>query len=175
MAFTFLVVYIYLFLISLGADTKLIGLSAAAVSILEIPFFLSTGTLLRKTAPQKLILFSFIVLIIRLVLTARLVNPVWGVALNLINGIFFPLYWTGSVNYARQLSPLGMQASGQAFFAASFLGVGGITGAVLGGWLYTNFGAPFMFYVGAGFALSGMVAFLILGRRVNNWGNKPAI
>lgn len=174
-AFTFLVVFIYLFLISLGADTNLIGLSAAAISILEIPFFLSTGTLLRKTAPQKLILISFITLIIRLVLTARLVNPVWGVAVNLMNGIFFPLYWTGSVNYARQLSPRGMQASGQAFFAASFFGVGGITGAVLGGWLYSAFGAPFMFNVGAGISLLGLIAFLVLGRNVNNWSSKIAL
>jgi PPP family 3-phenylpropionic acid transporter len=175
MAFMFLVVYIYLFLTSLGADANLIGLSAAAISILEIPFFLSTGTLLRKIAPQKLILVSFIILIIRLVLTARLVNPVWGVAVNLMNGIFFPLYWTGSVNYARQLSPRGMHASGQAFFAASFFGVGGITGAVLGGWLYSAFGAPFMFNVGAGFALFGMVAFLILGRNVNNFNARSAL
>lgn len=168
LAFTFLVAYIYLFLKSLGADTSLIGLSAAANSILEIPIFLSTGTFLRKTAPQKLILSSFIILIIRLLLTARLVNPVWGIAVNLMNGIFFPLYWTGSVNYARHLSPHGMQASGQALFAASFFGVGGIAGAILGGWLYSAFGAPFMFNVGAGLSLLGMIAFLVLGRKVNN-------
>lgn len=163
-AFNFLVVYIYLFLESLGADASLLGLSVAAISILEIPLFIFIGRLMKKVAPQRLILFSYVVLIIRSLLTARLVNPLWGVAVNLLNGPFFSTYWTGAVNYARQISPRGMQASGQAFFAASFFGLGGITGAVLGGWLYTGYGAPFMFNVGAGLSAAGLFLYLVLGK-----------
>jgi len=167
-AFNFLSNYIYLFMKSLGASASLLGMSVAALSILEIPVFIYTGRLLKKTAPRNLILFSYGVLIIRSLLTARLVSPIWGVALNLFNGIFFPLYWTGAVNYAHRIAPRGMSASAQALFAASFFGLGGITGAVAGGWLYAQYGAPFMFNVGAGLSAAGFFLFIILEKEPKN-------
>jgi MFS transporter, PPP family, 3-phenylpropionic acid transporter len=161
-AFNFLISYIYIFMKSLGASSSLMGLAVAAISILEIPFFFFAGRLLKRVAPQQLLFFSCAMLIIRSLLTARLVNPVWAVAVNLLNGPFFSTFWTGSVVYARQISPRGMQASGQAFFAAAFSGLGGITGAILGGWLYSAFGAPLMFNVGAGLSIVGLLFFMIL-------------
>jgi MFS transporter, PPP family, 3-phenylpropionic acid transporter len=165
-SFTFLITYMYLFMKTLGATNSLTGMAVAASSVLEIPFFIYSGRLLKKVSPQKLILISFVILIIRSILTSQIVNPVWGVAVNLLNGPFYSVYWTGSVNYAREIAPRGLLASAQAFFAASFYGLGGITGAILGGWLYASFGAPLMFQVGAGIAALGLLVYLILGRRV---------
>lgn len=164
-AFNFLVSYIYIFMQSLGAHAGLMGMGVAAISILEIPFFFFTGRLLKKVAPQHLLLFASMILILRSFLTAMVLNPIWVVAANLLNGPFFSTFWSGSVVYARQISPRGMQASGQALFAAAFTGLGGITGAILGGWLYSAYGAPLMFNTGAVFSMAGLVLFVVLDRK----------
>jgi PPP family 3-phenylpropionic acid transporter len=111
-----------------------------------------------------LIIFSFFVLILRLLFSSMLTNPYWGIAVNMLHGPFYSTYWAGAVNYAREIAPRGLGASAQALFAASFFGLGGIVGALLGGWLFTQFGPPVMFQTGAGLTLVGLTVFFWLGK-----------
>jgi predicted MFS family arabinose efflux permease len=73
--------------------------------------------------------------------------------------LFFP-----PINYAREIAPHSLGASAQALFAASFFGLGGIVGALLGGWLFTRFGPPVMYQTGAGLTLLGLIIFIWLGK-----------
>jgi PPP family 3-phenylpropionic acid transporter len=163
-AFMFITNYFYIFLKDLGAPSSLTGLSVASSVILELPFFIFSAALIKKVSARGLIIFSFFVLILRLIFTSMLVNPYWGVAVNMLHGPFFSTYWTGAVNYAREIAPRGLGASAQALFAASFFGLGGIVGALLGGWLFTRFGPPVMFQTGAGLTLLGLIVFFWLGK-----------
>ncbi len=163
-SFMFITNYFYIFLNDLGAPSSLTGLSVAASVILELPFFIFSSALIRKISARGLIIFSFFVLILRLIFSSMLVNPYWGVAVNMLHGPFYSTYWTGAVNYAREIAPRGLGASAQALFAASFFGLGGIVGALLGGWLFTCFGPPVMFQTGAGLTFCGMMVFVWLGK-----------
>jgi len=163
-SFSFITNYFYLFLEGIGAPSSLTGLSVAASVVLELPFFIFSATLIRKISARGLIIFSFFVLILRLLFSSMLTNPYWGVAVNMLHGPFYSTYWTGAVNYAREIAPRGLGASAQALFAASFFGFGGIMGALLGGWLFTQFGPPVMFQTGAGLTLVGLMVFFWLGK-----------
>jgi PPP family 3-phenylpropionic acid transporter len=163
-AFMFITNFFYIFLNDLGAPSSLTGLSVAASTILEIPFFIYSAALIKKVSARGLIIFSFFILILRLLLTSLLKNPYWGIAVNMLHGPFFSTYWVGAVNYAREIAPHGLGASAQALFAASFFGLGGIVGALLGGWLFTRFGPPVMYQTGAGLTLLGLIIFIWLGK-----------
>ena len=163
-SFMFITNYFYIFLNDLGAPGSLTGLAVAASSILEIPFFIYSATLIKKVSARGLIIFSFFILILRLLLTSLLKNPYWGVAVNLLHGPFFSTYWAGAVNYAREIAPRGLGASAQALFAASFFGLGGIVGALLGGVLFARFGPPVMYQTGAGLTLLGLIIFFWFGK-----------
>jgi PPP family 3-phenylpropionic acid transporter len=163
-AFMFITNFFYIFLKDLGAPSSLTGLSVAASTILEIPFFIYSAALIKKVSARGLIIFSFFILILRLLLTSLLKNPYWGIAVNMLHGPFFSTYWVGAVNYAREIAPHGLGASAQALFAASFFGLGGIVGALLGGWLFTRFGPPVMYQTGAGLTLLGLIIFIWLGK-----------
>jgi PPP family 3-phenylpropionic acid transporter len=163
-SFMFITNYFYIFLKDLGASSSLTGLAVASSVILELPFFIFSAALIKKVSARGLINFSFLVLIIRLLLSSALKNPYWGIAVNMLHGPFFATYWAGAVNYAREIAPHGLGASAQALFAASFFGLGGIVGALLGGWLFTNFGPPIMFQTGAGLTLLGLLVFFWLGK-----------
>ena len=164
-SFSFITNYFYLFLEDLGAPSSLTGLSVATSVVLELPFFIFSAALIRKISARGLIIFSFFVLILRLLFSSMLTNPYWGIAVNMLHGPFYSTYWAGSVNYAREIAPRGLGASAQALFAASFFGLGGIVGALLGGWLFIQFGPPIMFQTGAGLTLLGLIVFFWLGKR----------
>lgn len=163
-AFMFITNFFYIFLKDMGAPSSLTGLSVASSTILEIPFFIYSAALIKKVSARGLIIFSFFILILRLLLTSLLQNPYWGIAVNMLHGPFFSTYWAGAVNYAREIAPHGLGASAQALFAASFFGLGGIVGALLGGWLFTRFGPPVMYQTGAGLTLLGLIIFFWLGK-----------
>ncbi len=164
-AFMFFSNYFFIFLKDLGAPSSIQGLSLAASVIFELPFFIFSASLIRKISSRGLIKFAFVALIARLVLCSLLKDPIWGVAIQLLHGPFYSTYWTGAVNYASEIAPRGLGASAQALFAASFFGLGGIAGALLGGYLYAQFSPQVMFLSGAGFTLIGLILFNLLGKR----------
>ena len=163
-AFMFISNYFFIFLKDLGAPSGLQGLTVASSIILELPFFIFSANLIKKVSARGLILFSFIVLILRLLLSSLLKNPYWGVLVNMLHGPFYSTFWAGAVNYARDIAPRGLGASAQALFAASFFGLGGVMGALLGGVLFEQFSPSVMFQVGAGLTLIGLILFARLGR-----------
>lgn len=167
-AFMFISNYFILFLKDLGAPGGLQGLMVASSVILEIPFFIFSSVLIKKVSARGLILFSFVVLIIRLILSSLLKNPYWGVAVNMLHGPFFSTLWPGAVNYARDIAPPGLGASAQALFAASLWGMGGVVGALLGGALFEKFSPAVMFQVGAVLTMAGFAVFVWLGKEKTN-------
>jgi len=164
-AFMFISNYFFIFLKNLGAPSGLQGLMVASSVILELPFFIFSAILIKKFSARSLILFSFVVLIFRLIFSSLLKNPYWGVVVNMLHGPFYSTFWAGAVNYARDIAPRGLGASAQALFAASFFGLGGVMGALLGGVLFEQFSPAVMFHVGAGLTLAGLVLFAWLGRQ----------
>jgi PPP family 3-phenylpropionic acid transporter len=166
-SFMFINSYFLIFLKSLGASSSIQGLSVFASSILEIPFFIFSAVLIKKFSSRVLMQFSFVILIIRLILISLLKDPNWGVAIQLLHGIFFSTFWAGGVNYASEIAPKGLSASAQALFGASFFGLGGILGALLGGWLFVQISPVIMFQVGAGLTLMGLLLITFWARPKN--------
>jgi len=165
-AFMFISNYFFIFLKDLGAPSSFQGFAVAASVLFELPFFIFSASLIKKVSARGLIIFSFSVLIARLFFSSLLKDPFWGVVVNMLHGPFYSTYWTGAVNYAQDIAPRGLGASAQALFAASFLGLGGVVGALLGGMLFDQFGAQAMFQVGVGLTLAGLLFFSLLGKRV---------
>lgn len=163
-AFMFISNYFLIYLKDLGAPGGLQGLMVASSVVLEIPFFIFSAVLIKKVSARGLILFSFVVLIIRLILSSLIKDPYWGVAVNMLHGPFFSTFWPGAVNYARDIAPRGLGASAQALFAASLWGMGGVVGALLGGVLFEQFSPAVMFQVGAVLTLAGLILFAWLGK-----------
>jgi predicted MFS family arabinose efflux permease len=62
------------------------------------------------------------------------------------------------------MSPKGLSATGQGLFSAALGGIGLTTGAVLGGWLYEQVGAPNTFLLTSLIALLVLLVWIIPGK-----------
>lgn len=57
---------------------------------------------------------------------------------QLLNGITFAVTWAASVSLSKEYAPRGLEATSQTFFQLCNSGLGGIGGALLGGYLYDH-------------------------------------
>ncbi len=151
--------YYSLHLRSLGGDEALIGFAVALSAVSELPIFALSAWLLRRYTPATLIRVAFAVLLLRSLLYATLQSPWLAVLVQLLHGPTFALLWTAGVLYASQIAPAGLGTSAQAWFSTAMFSLGGIAGALPGGYLYQSFGAGGLFLAGACIALAGSYLF----------------
>jgi PPP family 3-phenylpropionic acid transporter len=79
---------------------------------------------------------------------------------QLFHSVTFPIFLISSIHYLTKIVPIQLRATGQAAFAATFAGAGGIIGSAGGGWIMEDFGPRVLYGSGSILALSGAAAAL---------------
>ncbi len=64
---------------------------------------------------------------------------------QLLHGLSFGAYYVAGVVYTRERAPEGLSATAQALFSGTALGLAGIVGGMLGGYLYDRVGVMNLF------------------------------
>jgi PPP family 3-phenylpropionic acid transporter len=154
----FLGYYIFIFAKNLGALDSAIGFFVAVAAATNIVTFFFMPRILKRWTALQVMVFSNIILAIRCVITVFIREPNWVILVQLLDGPTWGTMWAAGVHYANEIAPRGLSASAQALYNAIFLGLGGIISAGVGGVIYSNWGAPTLFFIAA---LSAVLSTLV--------------
>jgi len=128
-----------LYLESAGYSRTVIGLLWAWAVIAEIGLFLAAPALVRRISLRGLTVAALVATAVRWLALATWPGEPWLVfcaqALHLAS---FGLFHVCSVMIAGQLFPAGSLARGQALHGSVGYGLGGLVGAVGGGWVWST-------------------------------------
>jgi len=104
-----------------------------------------------------------VLMVARYFLLGWMPAPEWAVAINVLNGVAFPLFWTSSVTYANKMAPPGLAGTSQGIFnSASSLAA--VVSSLLTGWLFDSLGSNGLFVVMAFCVLAALILFV-----AGNW------
>ncbi|RXZ76579.1 MFS transporter [Paenibacillaceae bacterium] len=164
---TFLGIYIK----DLGGSSTMVGWSAFATAILEVPVFLLLDRYLKKQSSTMLgwliiigLLFSF-----RWLLMSFAVSAIQIIFIQLLHSVTFGGYYYMGTQLTSHLVPSQYRSSGQAIYGLTWGGISGIVAGVLGGWMFENLGAALLYQLCFGVTLVGVVGFLLLWQSSKTW------
>lgn len=156
--------YLFLYMNELGASKTLMGLSLTVATISEVPVLYYSDKLLGRWQARGLLLIALLAYIIR-ALAYSLVNEPWlFLGIQLLHGLTFSAMWVAGVSYANSNAPTGLESTAQGLFSGILLGLGGIAGALIGGFLYDEIGAVALFRLTAVAVAMGVAVFYLISR-----------
>ncbi|MFC0332279.1 MFS transporter [Paenibacillus sepulcri] len=143
-----------------GASDTQVGWGFALSAIVELPAFLLLSRYLKRIHEFVLIGIVGILYSIRWLFYAWASEPWQILLLQAGASVTFAIFWISAVHYTVRVLPRQLGATGQSLLAMVFLGLAGMTGATVGGWLNDNYGGSSMYYFAAVVSLIGGLGFL---------------
>lgn len=153
-----------LYLKDLGATNTMAGWAWALAASSEIPTFALLGRYMHKFHELALLGIVAVLYTIRWLAYGWITDPFVLMFLQATHSITFAVFWIVAVQYAVRLVPPEMQSTGQSMLSMVFLGLAGITGGFVGGWIKDEWSGAYMYIFGAG--MTCIAAILLLGTHV---------
>lgn len=153
--------FLSLYLSDIGAGGSTIGAAWAVAAVSEVPMLFFSGWWLRKMGLRGFLFLGYLVYAARWFCFS--VNRVPGlvVPLQLLQGFSFTAFLVGGVTLMGRAAPRGLEATAQALFSGTAMGLGGFAGSLLGGYLYQTQGITRLYLVEGGIAvLAALILFL---------------
>jgi PPP family 3-phenylpropionic acid transporter len=144
---------------SMGANDKLIAFAMVVGTVIEIPFMAFSGRLIQRFGPVRLLWFALFLQIVRYFLLAQMSAPAWAIAINMLNGPGFVLFWNSAVNLISRMAPPSLVATAQGLFAST-VSLASIISNLISGVLFDQLGPSGLFWVMTAFCVA---AFLLYG------------
>jgi len=149
-----------LYLDAFGASEGFVGLSWAIAALSEVPVMFLSGALLRRLSARGLLIVGFSAYALRWFLYSQITSPEIILLVQLLHGLSFGAYFVAGVVYTDERAPAGLSATAQALFSGTALGVAGIAGGLMGGYLYDRLGVMNLFRLCSLAATFALVLFL---------------
>jgi PPP family 3-phenylpropionic acid transporter len=156
--------YLFPYMEELGAGGAIMGVALTVGTIIEYPVLFFGNRLIRVFKPHGLFMLSMVATGLRLVLFGWNTSPDLVLAIQLLNGLSFPVMWMAGVAYAHENAPPGLAATAQGLFGAMVFGIGQAVGGFLGGPLLESIGGRGLFLVYGIIALCVAAAGWLIGR-----------
>jgi PPP family 3-phenylpropionic acid transporter len=102
--------------------------------------------------------FALLLQVIRYYLLSQMTVPAWAVAINLLNGPGFVLFWNSAVNLVSRLAPPGLAATAQGLYNST-ISLAGIISSLISGLLFDQLGPSGLFLALVAFCLAACVLF----------------
>ena len=126
----------------------------------EIPVIYFSGRIMRRIGIRSLFALGLAGIVVRL-LGFAWATSIWHVVpLQFLHALTFGAYHTASVTYVSGLVPAHMKSSAQTLFSALTIGLGGICGGVVGGYLAEAYGFTVLYAAFGGIAALALVLLL---------------
>ncbi len=122
----------------LGLSGTLIGVAWAVASTAEILVMIASARLFDRFSPEKMMLFSFSIAVIRWLILFWVVSPVLIVLSQVLHAMTYGVFHMASILYVDRLSPGEGKTLGQAVNNSVTYGLGLMVGLYLNGWLYIH-------------------------------------
>lgn len=137
-----------LYLSDLGATDTMVSWAWALASISEIPTFALLSRVMHRYHELSLLGIAAALYTVRWLLYSIVADPWLLIALQPTHMITFAVFWIVSVQYVVRLLPEQFGSTGQSLLAMVFMGLAGITGGTVGGWLSEQWGGSSMYVFG---------------------------
>ncbi|CAM4208833.1 MFS transporter [Paenibacillus alkaliterrae] len=150
-----------LYLSELGASESKLGLAWVVATFSTVPALLLVGRLMKRWNEMVILVIAALAYSIRWAVYSMTDDPIVLIAAQALHSVTFPLFLVASIQHLAIIVPGELRASGQAAFAVTFGGLGGMLGSIGGGYAFEQFGAQVSYGIGGGLALLAAVATLI--------------
>jgi len=140
--FTFLGVYVQ----ELGFTTKEIGFAHFLAILIEIPVFLFIDRVLKRFSVVAVTVFCGFIVALRMLLMYTAVDMTMVYISMLGNGISFIGLYYSCATFINQEMDSDLKSTGQSMLALCQMGIGNITGNMLGGYLSLHIGTRYTFF-----------------------------
>ncbi|MCI3923132.1 MFS transporter [Paenibacillus sp. TRM 82003] len=150
-----------LYLSELGAPETMLGLAWVVATFSTIPALLLVGRIMKRWNELLVIVFAAVAYTVRWAIYAMTNEPAVLVAAQALHSVTFPLFLVAAIRHLGVIVPSELRASGQAAFAVTFGGLGGMLGSAAGGYALERLGAAWTYGIGGGFAFIAAAATLL--------------
>ncbi len=157
--------YLFLHLDALGATRTLMALSLTAATVAELIVWLVAARLLREWGMAWMLVAAMVGTAVRLFGYVWMPTPLWVLPISLLHAFTFAFFWSAGVAYADEVAPQGLSATAQTLFSGTSMGLGQALGALMGGFVYQQYGVIATFVVMGIVELLVLTMFLLLQQR----------
>lgn len=158
-----LYVFYSIHLVEHGYTKSAVGALWSLGVLAEIVVFLRVGVVMRRASIRGLLLLCHGVAALRFVLIAWLIDqPAVAVVAQLMHGVTFGVMHATCVSGLNRWFALSQQSRAHALYSSVSFGFGGLVGALLAGYVWDAFGAPWVYSASAVIALCGLPVVLRL-------------
>ena len=147
-----------------GASASLVGYGLSFQGLCELPLFYFSARIIRKLGIRTTLLITVFATALRLFLYSVVKNPQAAIAIELLHGISWSLFWVVCVEYVNMLVREDWRATGQSLLYAAYYGAGAIAGNFWTGYLSdTKMKIAEIFLLNAGIAaIVGLLIFIFM-------------
>jgi MFS transporter, PPP family, 3-phenylpropionic acid transporter len=140
----------------IGASATLVGYGLSFQGLCELPLFFFSALIIQRLGVKTTLLVTLLATTIRLFLYSWVNDPHWAIAIELLHGISWSLFWVVCVESVNGLVPQQWRATGQSVLYAVYFGAGQIAGNFWTGWLYDQ-----QISIGRIFMLNGFLVLMV--------------
>ena len=153
--------FIGLYITELGGSENLVGLAWFIGLVSEALVFALAGKWFQKFHPLVFVIIAGILYSLRWFMYAGIDNPMYIIALQILHGLTFGVFYTTAFDYVTRLIPKLLQSTGHLIFYSFFFGISGIIGSLIGGALLDMFGGQVLYMTIGCLSIAGTVLFSI--------------
>jgi MFS family permease len=135
MAIAPLMQFINLYYLDIGASDSFIGWVFFVQAIPEIPAYFIVSRIVKRSGPEKVILFSMAVSMLRMLSYGLIANPAMAIFFSVFHCITIAFFLVGVVEYVQDRTPSHLRTTGQALIWAFHFGAGLTLGNISLGYL----------------------------------------
>lgn len=124
-----------------GGSDNLAGLAMMLAAITNVPSMLIASKVIKRIGLERTMLLAAIAYMLRWAIQIMFPHPYVMIGVQTLHGLSFGFFYIAAVEYVARVSGKSMQATGQSIFSMVFVGVAGIMGNALNGFLL-DIGGP---------------------------------
>lgn len=111
-----------------GATSSLVGYGLALQGLCELPLFYFSAVIISRFGMKATLVITIFVTTARMLLYTVVKNPQAALAIELLHGISWSLFWAVCVEFVNSLVPEDKRVTGQSLLYAAYYGAGTIAG-----------------------------------------------
>jgi len=142
-----------------GASASLVGYGLSFQGLCELPMFYFSAIIIRRLGIKTTLVVTIMTTALRLWLYSVINEPKLAIAIELLHGISWSLFWVVCVECVNGLVDEDWRATGQSLLYAAYFGAGAIAGNFWTGYLYDEqFRISEIFLLNAGMVAAVTIA-----------------
>jgi PPP family 3-phenylpropionic acid transporter len=148
----------------LGISQAVAGWAWSLGVVSEVAVMATWPRLVGWARPERLLAVAIGAHAVRWGLNAEVTSAAGLLAVQLLHGLTFGLFYLASVHLVDEMIRPELRATGQGLFAAGVFGVGGLVGNFVAGWLFDGVGLSALYRLAGVLAMGAALAGVLLER-----------